>query len=98
MLEAVISAGKIPVLPKIPLSAEKNIAERLPMFNAVIERLWSEYGDRIVHGADLETFLGKHTEYLSSDGVHPTSEGYEAIRKFWAETMYRTVYSPLADI
>ena len=92
MIEAVLSAGKIPVLPKIPFSSEKAPAMHIPSFNAEIERLWSEYSGMIVQGADLEALLGKHREYLSADGVHPNAEGYEAIRKFWAETMYKAVY------
>ena len=92
MIDAVLAAGKIPVLPKIPFSTEKGVADNLPRYNAMVDKLWNEYGDKLVHGADLETFLKEHTEYLGQDGVHPNSEGYEAIRKFWAESMYVNVY------
>lgn len=30
---------------------------------------------------------------MSDDGVHPSFDGYEAMRKLWAETMYKNVYS-----
>ncbi len=93
MIDAVLKSGKVPVLPKIPFSIEKGVAENLPKYNAMIDRLWTEYGDKLVKGADLEAFLGEHTEYLSGDGVHPSDVGYEAIRKFWAETMYNNVYT-----
>ena len=93
MIDAVLKSGKVPVLPKIPFSIEKGVADNLPKYNAMIDRLWTEYGDKLVKGADLEAFLSEHTEYLSGDGVHPSDVGYEAIRKFWAETMYNNVYT-----
>ena len=96
MIDAVLKAGKVPVLPKIPFSTEKGVADNLPKYNAMVEKLWNEYGDKLVHGADLEAFLKKNPKYLGQDGVHPNSEGYEAIRKFWAETMYENVYKSSA--
>jgi len=92
MIDAVIKAGKVPVLPKIPFSTEKGVADYLPQYNAMVEKLWDEYGDKLIHGADLETYLKENPDYLGSDGVHPNSEGYEAMRKHWAETMYENVY------
>ena len=92
MIDAVIKAGKTPVLPKIPYALEKGVADYLPQYNAMVDKLWDEYGDKLIHGADLETYLKEHPDYLSGDGVHPNSEGYEAIRQFWAETMYEAVY------
>ncbi|MBR1824204.1 MAG: lysophospholipase [Ruminococcus sp.] len=92
MIDAVLAAGKVPVLPKIPYSLEKGVADYLPQYNAMVDKLWEEYGEKLIHGADLETFLKENPEYLGGDGVHPNSEGYEAIRKFWAETMYEAVY------
>ena len=92
MIDAVLKSGKVPVLPKIPFSTENEVADNLPKYNAMVEKLWDEYGEKLVKGADLEAFLSEHTELLSGDGVHPSSEGYEAIRKFWAETMYEAVY------
>ena len=92
MIDAVIKAGKVPVLPKIPFSTEKGVADNLPKYNAMVDKLWDEYGDKLIHGADLETYLKENPEYLGQDGVHPNSEGYEAMRKYWAETMYENVY------
>ncbi len=93
MIDAVLKSDKVPVLPKIPFSLEKGVADNLPKYNAEIDRLYEEYGDKLVKGADLESFLSEHTDYLSGDGVHPSDVGYEAIRKFWAETMYNNVYT-----
>lgn len=92
MIDAVLAAGKIPVLPTIPFSTNKDVASNLESYNAKINRLYTEYGSKIVHGPDLYGIIKEHPEYLSSDGVHPSSEGYEEIRRIWAETMYETVY------
>ena len=93
MIEAVLTSGKVPVLPTIPFALEKDVADHLPAYNSMVKKLWQEYPTELLHGADLESFLMENTHYLSDDGVHPSSDGYEAIRKFWAETMYKSVYN-----
>ena len=91
MLKSVIAHGKVPVLPKIPFAADPAVGKRLPAYNAVIDRLWAEFGDKLIKGPDFENYFRNHTDQLS-DGVHPTQEGYEAMRRIWAETMYERVY------
>ena len=93
MIDAVLEAGKIPVLPKIPYASEKAVLENLGKYNEVVEKLWQEYDGKIVIGPDLYEFLEKNPDYLSGDGVHPSDTGYAAIRKLWAETMYKRVYT-----
>lgn len=93
MIDAVLESGKVPVLPTIPYSTEKGVADNLPEYNAMVEKLYDEYGSKLVKGADLYAYLEEHTDYLSADGVHPNSEGYEAMRQYWAETMYKAVYT-----
>lgn len=93
MIDAILNAGKIPVLPKIPSSSNSDVKPNVPIYNAKVERLYEEYGDKLIKGPDFEAFFNEHPEYLSSDGVHPESEGYEAMRKLWAETMYTEVYT-----
>jgi lysophospholipase L1-like esterase len=93
MIDAVLEAGKIPVLPKIPYASEKAVLENLGKYNEVVEKLWQEYDGKIVIGPDLYEFLEKNPDYLSGDGVHPSDTGYAAIRKLWAETMYERVYT-----
>ncbi len=93
MVDAVIAAGKTPVLPKIPYATNKDVGSNTGYYNAMIDKLYQEYGSKIVHGPDFDKFFREHTEYLSSDGVHPSSDGYEAMRKLWAETMYANVHS-----
>lgn len=94
MIDAILAAGKIPVLGKIPGSTNSDVGPNVPLYNAKVEQLWEEYGDKLVQGPDLEAFFTEHPEYLSEqDGVHPTSEGQDAMRKLWAETMYERVYT-----
>jgi lysophospholipase L1-like esterase len=93
MIDAILEAGKIPVLPKIPASTNADVKDNVPLYNAMIDKLYEEYGDRLVQGPDFEAFFTEHPEYLSSDGVHPESTGYDEMRKLWAETMYENVYT-----
>lgn len=96
MIDAVLQCGKIPVLPTIPASTNPDVKPNAVIFNQKVRQLYEEYGDKLVEGPDFEAFFTEHPEYLSGDGVHPSSEGYEAMRQFWAETMYETVYKSMA--
>ena len=93
MIDAILAAGKIPVLPKIPGSSNEDVMNNVPLYNAEIERLYEEYGDKIVKGPDFEKFLSENPDYLSGDGVHPSDVGYAAMREEWARLMYETVYT-----
>ncbi|MBQ4465739.1 MAG: hypothetical protein II916_07230 [Oscillospiraceae bacterium] len=93
MIDAVLKAGKVPVLPKIPYASNPDVGKYVGDHNAVIDRLYVEYGDNIVHGPDFEQYFKANPSGLSDDGVHPNADGYEAMRKLWAETMYENVYS-----
>ncbi len=93
MIDAIISAGKIPVLPKIPASSNKDVKDNVPLYNAVIDKLYEEYGDKLVKGPDFQSFFENNPDYLSGDGVHPSDTGYSAMREEWAKVMYETVYT-----
>ena len=92
MIETVLALGKTPVLPKIPHAEEPGVADYLDDYNAMIDKLYEEY-PQVVQGPDFNAILAEHPEYLSGDGVHPNSEGYEEMRRIWAETMYERVYT-----
>ncbi|WP_028521043.1 GDSL-type esterase/lipase family protein [Ruminococcus flavefaciens] len=92
MVDAVLAKGKVPVLPTIPFSTNADVAKDLVKYNAQIEKLYEEYGDKIVKGPDFYEFFSKHTDHLA-DGVHPDGDGYEMMRELWAQTMYERVYS-----
>lgn len=91
MVQAVIDAGKIPVLPKIPYAKESGVQDYEQDYNAMIDKIYTEY-PQVIPGPDFYSIIQEHPEYLSSDGVHPCSEGYEEMRRIWAETMYERVY------
>ena len=93
MIDAILAAGKVPVLPKIPGSTNKDVGDNVPLYNAKIDQLYEEYGSRIVKGPDFGEFFIDNPDLLSQDGVHPSSEGYEEMRRVWAETMYKNVYT-----
>ena len=93
MIEAILKAGKVPVLPKIPYSTNPDVGPNTGYYNAMIDKLYDEYGDSIIHGPDFDEYFRENTWGLSSDGVHPNSEGYDGMRQLWAETMYANVYS-----
>ncbi|MCR5142254.1 MAG: beta-mannosidase [Ruminococcus sp.] len=93
MIDAVIAAGKTPVLPKIPYATNNDVGANTGNYNAMIDKLYQEYGDKLVHGPDFDKFFRENPSLLSGDGVHPSFDGYEAMRKLWAETMYANVYT-----
>lgn len=93
MIDAILAAGKIPVLPKIPASTNADVKDNVPLYNAVVDKLYEEYGDKLIKGPDFETVFSENPDYLSGDGVHPSDEGYSAMREIWAKIMYENVYS-----
>ncbi|MBR0485011.1 MAG: lysophospholipase [Oscillospiraceae bacterium] len=92
MIQKILDAGKVPVLPKIPHAEEAGVADYLDDYNAMIDKIYEEIPE-VVKGPDFDAIMREHPEYLSSDGVHPNSEGYEEMRRIWAETMYQNVYT-----
>ncbi len=92
MIEAILKLDKTPILPTIPYATESGVNNYLDDYNAMIHRIYEEYPE-VVKGPDFDAFLREHPEYLSGDGVHPSSEGYAAMRQLWADTMYANVYT-----
>ncbi len=93
LIDTVIAAGKIPVLPSIPYSTNKDVGNNLEKYNAQIFKLYEEYSGKIVKGPDFYEIFKESPDMLSGDGVHPSSEGYDRMRSIWAETMYKAVYN-----
>lgn len=91
MIEAVLALGKTPVLPTIPYATESGVNNYLDDYNAMVRKIYEEY-PQVIKGPDFDKFFREHPEFLSSDGVHPSSEGYAEMRYLWAETMYENVY------
>ena len=91
MVEAVIAAGRTPIVPKIPFSTETGVSAYLSDYNAMIDRIYENYPE-VIQGPDFETIFKENTELLSSDGVHPNDSGYDEMRKAWAAEMYEKIY------
>jgi lysophospholipase L1-like esterase len=92
MVEAVIGAGKIPVIPKIPWSCNATVQANAPALNDRIDALYAAY-PQIVRGPDLWAFFQSHPAHLSSDCLHPTNQGYVGYRQQWVSAMSARVYS-----
>jgi len=91
LIKAVLSAGKIPVVPTIPWSRDPIHAANIPGLNAQIKNLYRAYPS-VIPGPDLYAFLNANRNYISSDNVHPTAAGYAAIRTLWATVAAKSVY------
>ncbi len=91
MVEAIQAAGKVAVLPTIPYSTEPGIIPYIDSYNAQVYAIYEAYPD-VVKGPDFYGIIQDNPSYLSSDGVHPSSDGYNAMRKIWAETVYESIY------
>ena len=92
MVDAVIGAGKVPVIPKIPWSCNPTVQANVPALNQQIDALYAAYPS-IVRGPDLWAYFQSHPGEISSDCLHPTSAGYVSYRQQWVNAMTARVYS-----
>ncbi len=92
MVEAVLAKGRTPIVPKIPYATETGVNTYLDSYNAKVDDLYAAY-PQVIPGPDFDALFRESPDLLSSDGVHPSEEGYAAMRRLWAETMYANVYT-----
>jgi lysophospholipase L1-like esterase len=95
LVQAVLSAGKVPVVPHIPWGGNTNIQNCAPALNAKIDALYHAF-PQIVKGPDLWTFFRGHQNLISDDKIHPTLTGFGALRRQWANAMLAAVYEKLS--
>ncbi len=95
LVDKVLAANKIPVIPTIPYTGEPSHVNAIPKYNAQIEALYTQYGSKLVHGPDLYTILyqGRATMFDNPTDLHPNAAGDHAIRQAWADAMVANVYS-----
>jgi hypothetical protein len=94
MIEAVIAAGKIPIVPLIPWGATDNLLANVPTLNAIIQQLYVAY-PQIIPGPDMYTYYAQNQDLIGSDGIHPTlTSGYDAWRQLWVNAMMTNIYTP----
>jgi lysophospholipase L1-like esterase len=96
MVEAVLAAGKVPVVPKIPWARTATVQANGPVLNAKLDELYLAYPE-IVRGPDFWTYFQENQGLISHDGVHPTGPGYAAYRRQWADEMVAAVYTAPAS-
>ncbi|MEO6996416.1 MAG: GDSL-type esterase/lipase family protein [Lacunisphaera sp.] len=86
LVQKVLAAGKIPVIPHMPWSDIPDQLAKAPSINAQIDALCAKY-PAIRRGPDLYTaFLG-HPEWIPSGDVHPNDAGAQEYRRQWALAM-----------
>jgi lysophospholipase L1-like esterase len=93
MVKAVLDAGKIPVVPKIPWGRTPNIQANAPRFNAEIDKLYKAY-PQVIPGPDFWAYFIGNQDQISKDNFNPTPAGYAEYRRLWALEMSNRVYGP----
>lgn len=86
LVQAVIAAGKVPVVPHMPWSDTSTIQESAPKINAAIDALYLKY-PAILKGPDFWSILVGRTDVIPSGDIHPGGSGQEVMRKEWAKVM-----------
>jgi len=91
LVQAVIAAGKVPIVPTIPYSLDPMHLANIPGLNAEIQALYTAY-PAVVPGPDLWTYFMNNQQYISSDKVHPNAQGCAAYRTLWVQFAVDTIY------
>jgi lysophospholipase L1-like esterase len=86
LVQKVLTAGKIPVVPHMPWSSSSNILTNGPQMNQQIDALYTKY-PQILRGPDLWAAFLNRTDLIPSPDVHPNSAGQEFLRQQWAQVM-----------
>jgi lysophospholipase L1-like esterase len=81
LVQRVIAAGKVPVVPHMPWS--QGGAADGENINTQIDALYAKYPE-ILHGPDMYAVFKGHTEWIPATDVHPNAAGQEQWRKAWA--------------
>jgi lysophospholipase L1-like esterase len=100
LVQTVIAAGKVPLVPTIPWGCSAQLGTYGPVFNQKIDALYNAY-PQIVRGPDLWAFFKANPDLINkvapngdADCVHPTAAGYIALRQQWVNTAIASVYTP----
>jgi hypothetical protein len=86
LVQAVIAAGKVPVVPHMPWSATAAIQTSGPDINQQIDALYVKY-PAILHGPDLWAAFTNRPDLIPATDIHPNTAGQEEFRKQWAMAM-----------
>ncbi|HWS69785.1 MAG TPA: GDSL-type esterase/lipase family protein [Steroidobacteraceae bacterium] len=91
LVQAVLAAGKVPVVPTIPYSTDPKRMANIPALNDQIRALYLAY-PIIVPGPDLWSYFMNNPQYISTDQVHPNAQGCVAYRTLWSQYAASTMY------
>jgi lysophospholipase L1-like esterase len=86
LVQKVIAAAKIPVVPHMPWAAGQNIQTNAPPNNKAIDDLYAKY-PQIVHGPDLWAAFMNRTDLIPANDIHPNGAGQAFLRQQWAAVM-----------
>ena len=86
LVQHVIAAGKVPVVPHMPWADVPTIQTNGPIINTMIDALYAKY-PQILPGPDLWAAFLNRTDLIPSGDVHPNSAGQEFLRQQWATVM-----------
>jgi lysophospholipase L1-like esterase len=82
IISAVLAAGKIPYLAKVPYATKRSIdLSSIREYNAVIDELFAA-NNIAVTPPDFYAYFQKHPDELP-DGIHPNKIGYESMANLW---------------
>ena len=93
MVQAVLTAGKIPVVPTIPWAPDAGVQRCGPTLNARLRTLYAAY-PQVVPGPDLWSFFSSNQSLIPPGDIHPNEQGYAAYRLQWVNQMLARVYRP----
>lgn len=91
MVEAVLAAGKVPIVSTVPWARTANAQANVPLLNRKLAILYATY-PQIVRGPDLYAYFSTHQGLISADDLHPSAEGMATYRRLWAERAVSAVY------
>ena len=82
LVAGVLEEGRVAILPTIPFASTAH--PDLVPFNETLDRITSD--NSLPCGADFYAWFYTHQDELSSDGVHPTQQGYRSMVTLTVET------------
>lgn len=86
LVQGVLAAGKVPVVPHMPWADVPLIQTNGPIINQMIDALYTKYPE-ILRGPDLWAAFLNRTDLIPSGDVHPNAAGQEFLRQQWATVM-----------
>jgi hypothetical protein len=96
-IQKIHAAGKVAVIPTISWTSVADRVNAIPLYNAEIQQLYTQYPGEVLAGPDFWTYF-KQRPYLlddassSSTDVHPNQRGFEAMELQWENWFLLNVY------